>query len=270
MAITLRTSDPGFEAAFRALLAAKRESAADVDGVVARIIDDVAERGDAALVEYTNRFDRVSLTAATLRLGPDEIAAGADAAPPDTVAALRVAAERIESLSSPAAAVRHRLRRRRRGAARAALAADRGGRALRAGRHGGLSLVGADERDPGQGRRGRAARDGGAGAGRRAEPAGAGGGASRRDRRDLPGRRGAGDRGAGLRHRDDRAGRQDRRPRQRLCRGGEAAGLRPGRDRHDRRPVGNPGRRRPAQRPGLDRRRPACRRPSTTRRRSRS
>ena len=53
-----------------------------------RIIDDVAERGDAALVDYTSRFDRVSLTAATLRLGPDEIAAGADAAPPDTVAAL--------------------------------------------------------------------------------------------------------------------------------------------------------------------------------------
>ena len=93
----LLTSDPGFEAAFRGLLAAKRESAADVDGVVARIIDDVAERGDAALVDYTNRFDRVSLTAATLRLGPDEIAAGADAAPPDTVAALRVAAERIEA-----------------------------------------------------------------------------------------------------------------------------------------------------------------------------
>src|SRR3954464_12372315 len=97
MATTLHTCDPDFEAAFRGLLAAKRESASDVDGVVARIIDDVAERGDAALVEYTNRFDRVSLTAATLRLGPDEIAAGADPAPPDTVAALRVAAERIEA-----------------------------------------------------------------------------------------------------------------------------------------------------------------------------
>jgi histidinol dehydrogenase len=95
--ITLHTSDPGFEAAFGALLAAKRESAADVDAVVARIIDDVAERGDAALVEYTNRFDRVSLTAGTLRLTSDEIAAGAAAAPSDTVAALAIAAERIEA-----------------------------------------------------------------------------------------------------------------------------------------------------------------------------
>src|SRR3954468_17729443 len=95
--MNILTSDPGFEAAFRGLLAAKRESAADVGGVVARIIDDVAERGDAALVEYTNRFDRVSLTAAMLRLTADEIACGANAAPPDTVAALVVAAERIEA-----------------------------------------------------------------------------------------------------------------------------------------------------------------------------
>jgi histidinol dehydrogenase len=93
--IILHTSDPGFEHAFAALLAAKRESAADVDEAVARIIEDVVARGDAALIDYTRRFDRVSLTAATLRLGADEIAAGAAAAPADTVAALRLAAERI-------------------------------------------------------------------------------------------------------------------------------------------------------------------------------
>jgi histidinol dehydrogenase len=95
--ITLDTHNANFEDCFRTLLAAKRESAADVDEAVARIIDDVAARGDAALVAYTNRFDRVSLTEGQLRLGPDEIASGADAAPPDTVAALRVAAERIEA-----------------------------------------------------------------------------------------------------------------------------------------------------------------------------
>src|SRR5438034_8521108 len=94
---TLNTRDPGFEAAFRALLAAKRESAADVDDAVAAIIDAVAARGDAALVEYTNRFDRVRLSPESLRLSPDEIAAGAALAPPETVAALRLAAARIES-----------------------------------------------------------------------------------------------------------------------------------------------------------------------------
>jgi histidinol dehydrogenase len=89
--------DGQFEAGFRALLAAKRESAADVDAAVAAIIEDVAARGDTALVEYTNRFDRASLSSAQLRLSPDEIAAGAEAAPADTVAALRLAADRIES-----------------------------------------------------------------------------------------------------------------------------------------------------------------------------
>src|SRR5438874_11477722 len=97
MAITLHTRDSGFEPAFAALLAAKRESAADVDGAVAAIIDDVVARGDAALVEYTNRFDRVSLDPDRLRLSAAEIAAGAERAPPETVAALRLAAERIES-----------------------------------------------------------------------------------------------------------------------------------------------------------------------------
>ena len=97
MPLTLSTSDPGFEAAFRALLAAKRESAADVDNAVAGIIEDVTARGDVALVEYTNRFDRVRLSPDNLRLLPAEIAAGADLAPPETVAALRLAAGRIES-----------------------------------------------------------------------------------------------------------------------------------------------------------------------------
>jgi histidinol dehydrogenase len=57
----------------------------------------VASRGDTALIEYTRRFDRIELAPATLRLSKDEIAAGADAAPADTVDALRFAAERIES-----------------------------------------------------------------------------------------------------------------------------------------------------------------------------
>ncbi len=177
MPITLSTRDPGFEPAFRALLAAKRETAADVDAVVAAIIDDVAARGDAALVEYTNRFDRVSLTPTDLRLSRDEIAAGAERAPRDTVAALRRCRRADRELPPPAIARRYRLCRRGRRAARPALAADRGGRALRPRRHRGVSVLGADERDPGQGRRGRAAGDDGADAGWRAEPAGAGGGA---------------------------------------------------------------------------------------------
>src|SRR5437660_3335237 len=97
MPITLNTRDTGFETAFAAFLAGKRENAADVDAAVAEIVEQVATRGDAALIEYTKRFDRIDLAPATLRLTQAEIAAGADAAPADTVAALRLAAERIES-----------------------------------------------------------------------------------------------------------------------------------------------------------------------------
>ncbi|MGE5268750.1 MAG: histidinol dehydrogenase [Thiohalocapsa sp.] len=97
MAITLRTNRADFEAGFRALLGMKRESAAEIDDAVAAIIADVAARGDAAVVDYTARFDRVTLTTDRLRLSPAEIAAAAAAAPAETVAALRLAAERIES-----------------------------------------------------------------------------------------------------------------------------------------------------------------------------
>src|SRR4051794_12244205 len=96
MPVTLSTRDPGFEAGFRQLLAAKRGSAADVDAAVAQIIDDVATRGDAALIDYTRRFDGVDLAAGGLRLTPREIADGAAVASSETVEALRVAAERIE------------------------------------------------------------------------------------------------------------------------------------------------------------------------------
>jgi len=92
----LSTRAAGFETDFRRLLDAKREAAADVDAVVDAIIEDVAQRGDAALIEYTRRFDCVDLTASGLRLTGREIAASAAEASPQTVAALQLAAERIE------------------------------------------------------------------------------------------------------------------------------------------------------------------------------
>src|SRR6516225_9062377 len=97
MPVRLTTRATGFEEAFRQLLDAKRESAADVDAAVAAIIDDVVQRGDAALIDYTSRFDGVDLAHSRLRLTRREIAEGAAAAPPETVAALRLAGERIES-----------------------------------------------------------------------------------------------------------------------------------------------------------------------------
>ena len=96
MPLRLDRSSPGFEAAFAAMLAAKREHAADVGEAVAAIIADVRARGDAALIDYSRRFDRLELSPETLRVPAEEIdrlAAGCD---PEAVAALQFAAERIE------------------------------------------------------------------------------------------------------------------------------------------------------------------------------
>ena len=61
MPVILSTTDTDFERRFAALLAAKREDAADVGAAVSDIIDDVRARGDAALVDLTARFERVTL-----------------------------------------------------------------------------------------------------------------------------------------------------------------------------------------------------------------
>ncbi len=88
-----RTRD--FEAAFAALLAAKREAAADVSAVVAAIIEDVRRRGDAALIEYTERFDRIRLPVEGLRVSDAEIDAAVKSCAKETIAALELAARRI-------------------------------------------------------------------------------------------------------------------------------------------------------------------------------
>lgn len=93
----LTTTDAGFEDAFAALLSAKREDSPDVDAVVADIIADVRARGDAAVIELTARFDRVTLTPATLRMSDDAVAEAAAQVPDDVLAALELAAARIRA-----------------------------------------------------------------------------------------------------------------------------------------------------------------------------
>ena len=64
-----------FAQTFAGLLAARRESATNVDAVVTAIIEDVRRRGDVAVIEYTERFDRLKLTPATMRVADGEIVA---------------------------------------------------------------------------------------------------------------------------------------------------------------------------------------------------
>ena len=77
----LNAADTGFEADFRELLAAKREVSVDVNDTVAAILADVQVRGDAAVIDYTSRFDRMTLTSDTMRFTSAEIEA---AVPPGT------------------------------------------------------------------------------------------------------------------------------------------------------------------------------------------
>ncbi len=94
----LDLSAPTFDADFNALLNDKREASEDVDATVTDIIAAVRRDGDAALIEYTRRFDRMELSGPEdLRFTEDEIAAAEGQCAPETLAALDMAAGRIEA-----------------------------------------------------------------------------------------------------------------------------------------------------------------------------
>lgn len=97
MPIFLSTAQSDFDARFAEMLSMKREDAADVNDVVTAIIGDVRDRGDAALVELTARFDRLDLTPERLAFSADEIAAATAGVSAEDRAALAMAADRIRA-----------------------------------------------------------------------------------------------------------------------------------------------------------------------------
>jgi len=97
MAVTLTQSAADFEARFAALLAAKRESSPDVDATVREIIARVRAEGDAALIDYTQRFDRADLSTLGIAVSAADIAKAYKDADPATVEALKFARDRIRS-----------------------------------------------------------------------------------------------------------------------------------------------------------------------------
>ena len=68
MPVRLERDSADFDQRFAAFLAAKREISADVEVAARAIVDDVAKRGDAALLEATRKFDRLHLKPDTLRI----------------------------------------------------------------------------------------------------------------------------------------------------------------------------------------------------------
>jgi histidinol dehydrogenase len=91
----LNINQADFETQFQALMSAKREDSPDVDAAVAKIIADVRERGDAAVIELTSKFDRLDLAPETLAFSREEIIAHCATVPAEERTALELAAERI-------------------------------------------------------------------------------------------------------------------------------------------------------------------------------
>ena len=97
MPVLLNAQDPQFEDQFQTLLGAKREDSPDVDHIVAGIIQDVRDRGDAAVLELTHKFDRLALTADGLRFSDQEITDEIAKVSDEDRAALELAAARIRA-----------------------------------------------------------------------------------------------------------------------------------------------------------------------------
>jgi histidinol dehydrogenase len=94
----LSTAGAEFESQFQARLHWSAETDAQVEQAVASILEDVRRRGDAAVLAYTNRFDRLSAASMKeLELGQPALKAAFEAIPAAQREALQAAAARIRS-----------------------------------------------------------------------------------------------------------------------------------------------------------------------------
>ena len=96
MPVRLDRNSADFAERFAGFLAIKREVSADIESATRAIVDDVAARGDLALIEATRKFDRLDLDASGLRITPAEIDAAVQACDAGTLDALKFARDRIE------------------------------------------------------------------------------------------------------------------------------------------------------------------------------
>lgn len=93
----LNASAADFDSRFKAFLATKREVSADVDNAVRAILDDVRARGDAAVADYTKKFDGLDLAQTPMRISAEEVEKAVEGVDPSVVEALRLARDRIRS-----------------------------------------------------------------------------------------------------------------------------------------------------------------------------
>ncbi|WP_372019765.1 histidinol dehydrogenase [Tistrella mobilis] len=97
MPFRLDVNDPSFPQDFQSLLGMKRETTAEVNDAVHAILEDVRLRGDAAVIDYTARFDRMTIDAERLAITAEEVDAALAACPHHLIDSLETAAERIRA-----------------------------------------------------------------------------------------------------------------------------------------------------------------------------
>ncbi|MDR0934605.1 MAG: histidinol dehydrogenase [Burkholderiaceae bacterium] len=94
----LDTAQPDFDANLMRVLAFEAQTDESIDRVAADIIADVRKRGDAAVLEYTGRFDRLAeTTLAALEIPSGECLAALDNLPEARREALQTAADRVRA-----------------------------------------------------------------------------------------------------------------------------------------------------------------------------
>jgi histidinol dehydrogenase len=93
----LNCADPDFETAFLDLIARSQGAAPDVSSTVREIIAKVRRDGDAAVIDYTNHFDRTDIRLGNIHIAAPEIEEATDSIPPELLDSLKLAAARIEA-----------------------------------------------------------------------------------------------------------------------------------------------------------------------------
>jgi len=92
----LHIHDADFDSQFAAILSRSEETGREVEEVVQGIIAAVRERGDGAVLEYTNRFDRLDAgSMAALEVSDDEFDEAFARVKDEDIAALKLAVERV-------------------------------------------------------------------------------------------------------------------------------------------------------------------------------
>ncbi len=97
MARRLDAASADFQSRLSAILSEQREQGQDVVEIVRVIVDDVRQRGDLALREYTARFDKLDLDTVGLRVTQQEVAEAVERVPAEEIEALKIARDRIRS-----------------------------------------------------------------------------------------------------------------------------------------------------------------------------